>query len=74
MILLSLYALLAAAAPAPPAAADRVLNIGVSSSERLKPLGRLAPGAPPLLAFRYIDGRRRHRFGDMNLLLDDAGH
>ena len=35
---------------------------------------RLAPGAPPLLAFRYLDGRQRGRFGGLDLVLDDAGH
>ena len=35
---------------------------------------RIAPGAPPLLAFRYLDGRQRGRFGGLDLVLDDAGH
>lgn len=35
---------------------------------------RLAPGMPPLLAFRELDGRRRGRFGGLDLVLDDAGH
>lgn len=35
---------------------------------------RVAPGAPPLLAFRYLDGRQRGRFGGIDLVLDDAGH
>ena len=35
---------------------------------------RLAPGAPPLLAFRYLEGRQRGRFGGLDLVLDDAGH
>jgi len=34
----------------------------------------IAPGAPPMLAFRYLDGRRRGRFGGLDLVLDDAGH
>lgn len=62
------------------AAVDRVVRsgrvdlIGMSSSERLAPAARLAPGDAPLLRFRYLDGRRRHRFGDLNLMMDDAGH
>lgn len=48
--------------------------IGVSASERLKPVGRLAPGDPPMLAFRYLEDRRRHRFGELDLMMDDAGH
>jgi hypothetical protein len=35
---------------------------------------RIAPGAPPMLTFRYLDGRRRGRFGGLDLVLDDAGH
>ncbi len=48
--------------------------IGVTSSERLEPAGRLAPGDAPILQFRYLDGQRRHRYGDLNLMMDDAGH
>jgi hypothetical protein len=35
---------------------------------------RVAPGVPPLLAFRYLEGRQRGRFGGLDLVLDDAGH
>ena len=43
--------------------------------ERLNdPLREIAPGAPPLLAFRYFDGADRHRFGKLDLMVDDAGH
>ncbi|HYZ83869.1 MAG TPA: hypothetical protein VE621_05680 [Bryobacteraceae bacterium] len=35
---------------------------------------RIAPGAPPLLAFRYLEGRQKGRFGGLDLVLDDAGH
>jgi hypothetical protein len=35
---------------------------------------RIAPGAPPVLAFRYLEGRERGRFGGLDLVLDDAGH
>lgn len=52
----------------------RLHLIGVSASERLKPVGRLAPGDPPMLAFRYLEDRRRHRFGELDLMMDDAGH
>jgi hypothetical protein len=71
-----MMAALALAAPAleSPELTSRVLTIGESSSERLLPLGRIAPGQPPLLTFRYLDGKRRHRFGDLDLVMDDAGH
>lgn len=52
----------------------RLDTLGVSSSERLRPLARLAPGDPPMLAFRYLEDRRRHRFGELDLMMDDAGH
>lgn len=73
-------ALLAAPAFSDEAALDRILasgwvhTVGVRSSERLQPAARLAPGDPPLLRFRYLDGKRRHRFGDLDLVMDDAGH
>ncbi len=35
---------------------------------------QIAPGAPPVLAFRYLEGRDRGRFGGLDLVLDDAGH
>lgn len=52
----------------------RLSMIGVRSSERLRPVARLAPGDPPVLAFRYLEDRRRHRFGELDLMMDDAGH
>ena len=52
----------------------RTLHEVEPPSERiLKPLA-LAPGAPPLLIFRYFDGKQRHRFGNLDLVMDDAGH
>ena len=51
------------------------LTLGESNSERVAAVKRLiAPGAPPLLAFRYFEGKDRHRFGQLDLVLDDAGH
>ena len=52
----------------------RLSTVGLRSSDRLRPLGALAPGDPPLLAFRYLEDRRRHRFGELDLMMDDAGH
>ena len=52
----------------------RVSLIGARSSERLVAPALLAPGDPPLLAFRYLEDRRRHRFGELDLMMDDAGH
>lgn len=55
-------------------AGGRLELLGVTSQERLRPLGTLAPGDPPVLAFRYLEDRRRHRFGELDLMMDDAGH
>lgn len=52
------------------AASGRVLSLVPVADERI----RIAPGAPPLLTFRYLDGRQRGRFGGLDLVLDDAGH
>jgi hypothetical protein len=56
------------------ARSGRVIEI-LPASERLRdPSKDIAPGAPPLLAFRYFDGADRHRFGKLDLMVDDAGH
>lgn len=39
-----------------------------------KTLSLLPPGQPPVLAFRYFEGKDRHRFGNLDLVVDDAGH
>ena len=56
------------------ARSGRVLDIAVPPSERVAPPAQVAPGAAPLLAFRMLEGRERHRFGNLDLVLDDAGH
>lgn len=56
------------------AASGQVVGIAVSPSGRVSSPLRIAPGAPPLLAFRYYEGRDRHRFSGTELMLDDAGH
>lgn len=52
----------------------RVVGIGELLSERLSPPRLLAPGAPPVLSFRYFDAADKGRFGDLGLMTDDAGH
>ncbi len=81
MKLFGLLCLFAASAAAPSDLAvervvrsGRVLTLGVTSSQRLRPEARLAPGDPPLLRFRWLDGKRRGRFGGLDLVMDDAGH
>ncbi|HYW47050.1 MAG TPA: hypothetical protein VE959_29560 [Bryobacteraceae bacterium] len=56
------------------AASGQIVEIATPSSERLAPSVRIAPGAPPALGFRMIEAKLRHRFGDLDLVLDDAGH
>jgi hypothetical protein len=52
----------------------RVTEIATPPSERIAPPPKIAPGAPPLVSFRLFDGRMRHRFSNLDLVLDDAGH
>ena len=56
------------------AQSGRVLEIGVTASERATPRPEIAPGEPPLVRFRYFEGQIRHRFGNLDLVTDDAGH
>lgn len=56
------------------ARSGQVVEIAEPVSERAEPPRRLAPGDPPLLAFRYFEGKDRHRFGQLDLMMDDAGH
>lgn len=53
---------------------ERIVGIADSPSERLHPPAMIAPGAPPLLSFRYFDAADRGRFGNLGLMTDDAGH
>jgi hypothetical protein len=56
------------------AASGRAVSLGESPSQRIAVLPRLAPGQPPLLSFRYFEGKDRRRFSGLDLVLDDAGH
>jgi hypothetical protein len=56
------------------AQSGRVIEIATPAAERLAPPAKIAPGAPPLVSFRFFDGRMRHRFSNLDLVLDDAGH
>ena len=56
------------------AESGRVVEIGEKKDRLADPRGQIAPGAPPLLSFRYFQGADRHRFGKLDLMLDDAGH
>lgn len=56
------------------AASGRVLLLNENSSARLNPLAAVPCGLPPLLRFRYLEGNSRNRFGNLDLVVDDAGH
>ncbi len=56
------------------ARSGRVLEIGEARWKLEDPRKQIAPGAPPLLSFRYFLGADRHRFGKLDVMLDDAGH
>ena len=56
------------------AESGRVVEIATPPGERLAAPAKIAPGAPPLISFRLFDGRMRHRFSNLDLVLDDAGH
>ena len=56
------------------ALSNRVTSMSESPSERLSPPKLIAPGAPPVLSFRYFDATDRGRFGNLGLMTDDAGH
>ena len=52
----------------------RIVGIAEPPWERLSPPALIAPGAPPVLSFRYFDASDRGRFGNLGLMTDDAGH
>jgi hypothetical protein len=56
------------------ASSGRVVDISEPPSDRLWPPTLIAPGAPPVLSFRYFDATDRGRFGNLGLMTDDAGH
>ena len=56
------------------AESGRVVSIAEPPSDRLQPPAALAPGAPPLLGFRLLEAKSRHRYGNLDLVMDDAGH
>ncbi len=52
----------------------RCATMAESADERVSPRVEIAPGQPPLLSFRYFEGQMHHRYGNSDLMLDDAGH
>ena len=56
------------------AASGRCVSVAETPDSRIGPGLRIAPGPPPLVSFRYYQGRLHQRFGNSDLMLDDAGH
>jgi hypothetical protein len=56
------------------ARSGRALDCADAAGRLADPRRQIAPGPPPLLEFRYLEGARRHRFGKLDLMIDDAGH
>ncbi len=56
------------------AQSGRILSIAEEAQTRTDPKPAIAPGAAPLLTFRYFEGNTRQRFGKLDLVMDDAGH
>ena len=52
----------------------RCADLGASPDERVVVQPMIAPGPAPLISFRYYEGKQHHRFGNAELMLDDAGH
>ncbi len=52
----------------------RCVTLAETPDARVSPQRAIAPGPPPLLSFRYYEGKAHHRFGNTDLMLDDAGH
>jgi hypothetical protein len=56
------------------AESGRCANLSQDPDTRVSPLPMVAPGLPPLLSFRYYEGKRHRGFDNTDLMLDDAGH
>jgi hypothetical protein len=56
------------------AASGRTVTLVESPDSKTKDTIHIAPGQPPVLTFRYYEGKLHHRFGNSDLMLDDAGH
>lgn len=52
----------------------RCVALAETPDERVKAAQIIAPGPAPLLSFRYFEDKKHHRFDNLDLMLDDAGH
>ena|SRR5690349_19910151 len=56
------------------AESGRIVEIATLPTERVSAHPQIAPGVPPLVSFRMFEGTMRHRFSNLDLMMDDAGH
>lgn len=56
------------------AKSGRCTSLGETPDARVSTLSLISPGPPPLLSFRFYEGKLHGRFGNAELMLDDAGH
>ncbi|MGI8959115.1 MAG: hypothetical protein ACR2IV_04990 [Bryobacteraceae bacterium] len=56
------------------AESGRCADLPQDPDARVSPLRMVAPGPPPLLSFRYYEGKLHHAINNTDLMLDDAGH
>jgi hypothetical protein len=52
----------------------RCADLSQNPDTRVSPPRAVVPGLPPVLSFRYYEGKLHHRFENADLMLDDAGH
>jgi hypothetical protein len=52
----------------------RCSSLGDTPDARVTTPPLISPGPPPLLSFRFYEGKLHGRFGNAELMLDDAGH
>lgn len=81
MLTLGLMLFSFAQTPSPEAASIRAIadsgrcvTLAETADQRVADTPQIAPGQPPLLSFRYYEGQSHHRYGNADLMLDDAGH
>lgn len=52
----------------------RCADLAEGPDQRVAAKPMIAPGPAPVISFRYYEGKQHHRFGNAELMLDDAGH
>lgn len=52
----------------------RCANLGETAESRVAGPPKIAPGQAPIVSFKYYEDAKHHRFGNIDVMLDDAGH